>query len=84
MNAIERFFDVRPTERRPVWTAFFALLLIVVAHTVLETVRDAMFLMYVGVSGLGVMYIVTAGLTLAFGSVAAGMSERVGVRRGLL
>jgi ATP:ADP antiporter, AAA family len=84
MNAIDRFFDVRGTERRPVWTTFLALLLIVVAHTVLETVRDALFLRHVGVSGLGVMYIVTAVLTFAVGSVAAGMSDKLGVRRGLV
>lgn len=84
MNFIERFFDIRPAERKPVLATFAALLLIVVGHTMLETVRDALFLRHVGVAGLGWMYIVVAALTLAVGSFAAGIGDRFGPRRALV
>lgn len=84
MTFLERIFDVRPAERRPVLATFGSLLLIVIGHTVLETVRDALFLRHVGVSGLGWMYIVAAALTLALGSVSARIGERFGARRALV
>ncbi len=83
MKPMERLFDVRPAERPSVWAGFGALLLIVVAHTVLETVRDALFLRYVGPSGLGPMYILAAAVTLAMGSIASGIGLRFGVKRAL-
>jgi AAA family ATP:ADP antiporter len=84
MTLLLRLFDVRPAEVRSVLAAFASLLLIVVAHTTLETVRDALFLVHVGPGALGYMYIVSAGLTLAIGSVSANFGARVGPRRALL
>lgn len=81
---LARLFDVRPAERPSVWAGFGALLLIVVAHTVLETVRDALFLRYVGPSGLGPMYILAAAVTLAMGSIASGVGVRFGAKRALV
>ncbi len=84
MSALERFFDVRPPERRAVAATFAALLLMVVAHTLLETARDTLFLQHVGVRALGHMYVVTAALTLAVGSFAGWLGSRVGPRRALV
>jgi hypothetical protein len=79
-----RLLDVRPAEVRPVVAAFGSLLFIVVAHTTLETVRDALFLAHVGAGALGYMYIVTAALTLAVGAVSSSIGARFGVRRALV
>jgi AAA family ATP:ADP antiporter len=76
--------DVRPAEVRPLGTAFASLLFIVVAHSLLETARDALFLVHVGPGKLGYMYIVAAAVTLAAGAVSSRLGERVGVRRALL
>ena len=84
MAFLLRFFDVRPAEVRPVLAAFASLLLIVVAHTTLETVRDALFLVHVGPGALGYMYIVSAALTMAVGAVSANLGARVGPRRALI
>jgi hypothetical protein len=55
---------------------FGGLLFIVVAHTTLETVRDATFLVHVGSGGLGFMYLVTAALTLAVGAISSSLGAR--------
>lgn len=81
---LDRLFDVRPAERPSVSAGFGALLLIVIAHTVLETVRDALFLRYVGPSGLGPMYILAAVVTLGVGSIASGIGVRFGAKRALI
>ncbi|HEU4413012.1 MAG TPA: MFS transporter [Polyangiaceae bacterium] len=79
-----RLLDVRPAEARSVLAAFGSLFFIVVAHTMLETARDAMFLVHVGPGALGYMYIVAAALTLAVGALSARLGERVGARRALV
>lgn len=84
MNWLSRQLDVRADERRPVLATFVSLLLIVSGHTALETVRDALFLTYIGPQGLGPMYIVAAALTLGIGSVSAGIGARFGARRALI
>jgi AAA family ATP:ADP antiporter len=84
MTLLLRLLDVRATEARPVAAAFGGLLFIVVAHTTLETVRDALFLVYIGPGGLGYMYMVTAALALAVGSISSGVGARFGVRRALI
>jgi AAA family ATP:ADP antiporter len=56
----------------------------VIAHTTLETVRDATFLAHVGPGGLGYMYIVTAALTLGVGAISSGVGARFGVRPALV
>ncbi len=41
---MSRLLGMRPEDARPVWIAFATLLVIVAAHAVLETARDALFL----------------------------------------
>src|SRR5579859_257517 len=84
MRSLLRLLDVRPSEARAVAVAFGSLLFIVVAHTVLETARDASFLAHVGPGGLGYMYIVTAALTLGVGAISSSLGGRFGVRRALV
>lgn len=84
MAFLLRLLDIRPAEVRPVLTSFLSLLFIVVAHTTLETVRDALFLVHVGPGALGYMYIVSAVLTLAVGAVSSNLGARVGARRALM
>src|SRR5258708_15761809 len=84
MMLLLRLLDIRPAEARPVGAVFSSLLFIVIAHTTLETVRDATFLVHVGPGGLGYMYIVTAGLTLAVGAISSSIGARFGVRRALI
>src|SRR5579864_7706010 len=84
MTLLLRLFDVRPAEARPVGSLFGSLLFIVIAHTTLETVRDATFLVHVGPGGLGYMYLITAALTLAVGAISSSIGARFGVRRGLI
>jgi AAA family ATP:ADP antiporter len=84
MTPLLRLLDVRPTEVRPLAAVFGGLLFIVIAHTTLETVRDATFLTHVGPGGLGYMYIVTAALTLAVGAISSSLGASFGVRRALV
>ena len=84
MTFLLRLLDIRPAEARPVGAVFGSLLFIVIAHTTLETVRDATFLVHVGPGGLGYMYIVSAALTLAVGALSSSVGARFGVRRALL
>jgi MFS family permease len=84
MTRIWKALDVRPAEARPVFTTFGSLLLIVVAHAVLETARDAMFLAHIGPGALGYMYIIAAAVTLAVGAVSSRLGARFGVRRTLI
>ncbi len=84
MNSLLRFFDVRPAESRPLLAAFGSLLFIVIAHTMLETARDTMFLVHVGPGALGYMYITTAALTLVAGSMSSRLIARLGARRALV
>src|SRR5262245_49022501 len=84
MALLTRLFDVRPAESRSVLATFTSLLFIVIAHTILETARDAMFLVHVGPKALGYMYIITAVLTLAVGAVSSRIGARFGARRALV
>src|SRR5258708_5777585 len=84
MTLLLRLLDIRPAEVRPVGSMFGALLFIVIAHTTLETVRDATFLVHVGPGGLGYMYIITAALMLAVGAINSSIGARFGLRRTLI
>lgn len=84
MTLLQKFFDVRPAESRPVMAAFGSLFFIVVAHTLLETARDALFLVYVGPKALGYMYIVAAALTFSVGALSSRLGARLGARRALV
>src|SRR5688572_8273838 len=83
MGSVSRFLDVRPAEARPVVATFGSLLFIVVAHTLLETARDALFLVHVGPGALGWMYITTAAVMLLLGGAGARIVARLGAQRAL-
>ncbi len=80
---ISKLLDLRPGEARPLLATFASLLLIVVGHTILETARDALFLVHVGAATLGWMYIVAAAATLVAGGLGASTAARLGARRAL-
>lgn len=64
--------------------AFVVLLLIIGAHTVLETARDAMLLAKPSTRTLGIVYLAVAALTLPSAALATKVSARFGARRGLV
>ncbi|HEY5147103.1 MAG TPA: MFS transporter [Polyangiaceae bacterium] len=79
-----RLFDVRAGEGRRKVAGFAALLLLVIgAHTILETARDALLLTGPGAKALGVVYIAIAAFTLPAATLAARAGERLGQRRTL-
>jgi|CZKU01.1.fsa_nt_gi AAA family ATP:ADP antiporter len=79
-----RLFDVRAGEGRRKVVGFAALLLLVIgAHTILETARDALLLTGPGAKALGVVYIAIAAFTLPAATLAARAGERLGQRRTL-
>src|SRR3569832_1984423 len=55
-----RLFDIRSEARRAATLAFFALLGITAAHTLLATARDALFLARVPVAHLPALYLAIA------------------------
>lgn len=69
-------FDVRPDERRPLGAAFLALLGIMVAHTLVETARDALFLARIPVEHLPLVYLALAAFGLASGRLARALERR--------
>src|SRR5262245_1722684 len=71
---------LRREDGRPVWLAFITLLVILAAHTMLETARDALFLADLPTTRLPWAYLGIA--TLAF--VAAHATARLGAGRWLL
>jgi AAA family ATP:ADP antiporter len=80
---LSRYWDIREGEGRLVALAFAALLLVVTAHTILETARDALLLTRLPSRQLGIVYILVAAVALpvaAFGSKAA---RRLGPRVAL-
>lgn len=84
LDRIRRWFDIRAGELRAVGTVFTSLLLIVIGHTILETVRDTLFLTHLGAKALPPMYVVAAALTLGAGSVSGALSEKLGAGRALV
>src|SRR5512142_872062 len=71
-----RVFDVRPDERRATSLAFFALLGITAAHTLVETSRDALFLAKVPVEHLPALYLAIAAAGLATTRLGAWLEAR--------
>lgn len=81
---VGRLFDVRPGEARRDLAGFPALLLLVIAaHTILETARDALLLTGPGPRALGLVYIAIAIGTIPGAALAARAGERYGQRRAL-
>lgn len=74
-----RWRMVRVGEGRIVFTAFWLLFLLLAAHALLETARDALFLASIPAQRLPFMYV-----AIALGSVVATMAGDLdGARRGL-
>ncbi len=80
---LSRYWDIRPGEGRLVVLAFLALLLVVSAHTVLETARDALLLTRLPPRQLGVVYIAVAAVALPVAAFAARAARRLGPRVAL-
>jgi AAA family ATP:ADP antiporter len=80
---LPRFLDVRGEELPALLSGFVVLLLLITAHTVLETARDALVLTRLPARGLGVIYIAVALCVLPVAGLAAAATERFGVRRAL-
>ncbi len=83
-DRLSSLFDVRKGEGLGTLLAFSGLLLIIItAHTVLETARDALLLVGPGPRALGLVYIAIAVCTLPAAAVSARASQRFGVRTSL-
>jgi AAA family ATP:ADP antiporter len=77
-------FDVREGEERSDLSGFALLLLLVItAHTILETARDALLLTGPGPRSLGIVYMVIAVCALPVGALAGRLGARIGVARAL-
>ena len=62
--ALSRFVDLRSGEAGLFSRAFLVLLLTISAHTVLETARDALFLIRLAPRNLALVYVATALFTI--------------------
>lgn len=62
-------FNLRPAERRPTWTAFGFLTLLIASHAVLETARDALFLAGLPATQLPFVYLAIALLSIVIARV---------------
>ena len=83
-RVVASLFDVRPGEARGTVTGFAALLLLVIgAHTTLETARDALLLTGPGPRALGFVYMAIAAGTVPAAALVARAGERYGQRRAL-
>ncbi len=80
---IPGFLDVRRDELGALVTGFLVLLLLITAHTVLETARDALVLTRLPSRALGIVYIAVAVCVLPAAALASHATERFGARRTL-
>ena len=80
LRRINRFFDLREGEARPVVQSFLVLFLIIGGHTTLETARDALFLTKLPPSQLNVVYIALAGLSFLVAAASTRLAARFGRR----
>ncbi|WP_394833272.1 MFS transporter [Pendulispora rubella] len=81
---IMRAFDIRSGEGRLAALAFATLLLLITAHTILETARDALLLMRLPPRELGIVYIAVAICSLPAATIGTRAAERFGPRRTLI
>jgi AAA family ATP:ADP antiporter len=77
------WIDVRGEELRATAGAFGLLLLILTAHTILETARDALLIVRIPPRSLGMVYVAVAACVLPAAALASRVSTRLGVRRAL-
>jgi ATP/ADP translocase/HEAT repeat protein len=80
---LTRVVDIRQAEIPAGLQAFVALLLILTAHTVLETARDALLITRLPPRSLGVVYVAVAVCVLPVAALASKVSARFGARRAL-
>ncbi len=80
---IRRFVDVRAGEMRTLAGSFLLLFLVLVAHTILDTARDALLLSDLSARALGVVYVALAALAVPASALAGTVSARFGPKRSL-
>ncbi len=81
---LTRAVDVRREELPAAAQAFVVLLLILTAHTVLETARDAIILIHLPPRELGITYVAVALVVLPASALASKVAARFGARRALV
>ena len=81
---LSRFFDLREGEARPVLQSFFVLFLLIAAHTMLETARDALFLTKLPPKQLNLVYIALAGLSFVVSAGSTRLALAFGRRNALI
>jgi len=83
LTRLTRVIDIRRDEVPPAVQAFALLLLIISAHTVLETARDALLITRLPARSLGIVYVAVAVCVLPAAALASRLSARLGVRWAL-
>lgn len=84
MAAITRIVDLREGEARPALLTGLVLALLVGAHTILETARDALFLSKLPPEQLTFVYVALAVLSLFAASLSSAFARRFGRRTALV
>ncbi len=80
---LSRFVDIRRDEIPAALQAFGVLFLIISAHTVLETARDALLITRLPPRSMGIVYVAVAVCVLPAAALASRLSSRLGVRWAL-
>ncbi len=81
---LQRFVDLRPGERWPVAKSAAVLFLVIGAHTLLETARDALFLEKLPAHRLAVVYAMMAVLSFLFVRITQRFVFRFGRRNAFI
>jgi AAA family ATP:ADP antiporter len=82
-DRVARLVDVRRDELPLVVQTFSALLLIISAHTMVETARDTLLITRLPPGALGVVYVTVAACVLPAAAIVARVSARIGARWAL-
>jgi AAA family ATP:ADP antiporter len=82
-DRVARFVDVRRDELPLAVRAFSALLLIISAHTIVETARDALLITRLPPRALGIVYVTVAACVLPAAAIVSRVSARIGTRWAL-
>jgi AAA family ATP:ADP antiporter len=82
--ALSRFVDLRSGEAGLFSRAFLVLLLTISAHTVLETARDALFLIRLAPRNLALVYVATALFTILLTPLSVRLTRTTGAKNGLV
>jgi AAA family ATP:ADP antiporter len=83
-SMLEALTRVRPNEVRAAFGATFIVFVILLAHALLETARDALFLANLPATRLPWMYLVLAGVGLAVAGASLRVATRFGTRRAVV